>query len=520
MAATTAAPPMNDDDVQHSKYEIQTLPPDNINNNNDKSLVLVQQQETDVVTIAHPPAAPFTPSLSGKRKRLKPAKYQLPKIKKEKKKILTPKHMVKRDVSSSLSLGNKKNGTKDILDPVQISPTMVRAGKIQASLGNEYPSFIKMMVRSHVTSCFWMGLPLPFCKSFLPQQETPIVVEDENGEEHILKYIAYRFGLSAGWRTFAVGHNLHEGDVLIFQLVGPCKFKIYIVRANTPKVVDPAIRLLKDTEHKEHITPETGKTESKLKLRKCTTNSNSKGGSKSKESKCKTDTKSKGRKPSSSLRLTIVQKKQKQSESPIQVSSQPMEHSVLTSEVQEGPHKPNLLIELKTFKDFRIMVNKCCIDSELSEEIRQGYYNLCIAKNEILHDGVMDGVYYKLVVGMIGETVSIANVIKNCKPTTRKEEFDVWDSSLKSFEIMGMKVGFLRNRIRALATLAFESEEVKRCVEATEEKNRNANEIKVLEAKLAELYENNRKIDVLLGGLKKKAEEYEIEFKKKVDAPW
>ncbi|XP_071730936.1 B3 domain-containing protein Os01g0234100-like [Rutidosis leptorrhynchoides] len=386
---------------------------------------------------------------------------------------------------------------------------MVRAGEIQATLGNEYPSFCKTMIRSHVTNGFWMSLPMPFAKSFLPKQESPIVVEDENGEEHMLKYIAYRYGLSGGWRSFAVGHKLHEGDVLIFQLVGPCRFKIYINRTHTPNVVDSEILLLEDTEHKEQLTPgKRGKTESKSKRSKSTdTMSNGR--------KSKTNAKPKAR---TSLPLTMVKKKQKQSEPPPQLSSQLMEHSAVFSEVQDASAQP--IEELKTFKDFHIMVNKWCIDSELSEQIRLDYYNLCVAKNEILHDGVLDGVYYKLVAGMIGETVSIANMIKNCKPTTKKERFDVWDSSLKSFEIMGMKVGFLRNRVRALATLAFESEEAKRCAEAKKEKKRNLQEIRVLEAKVAELYERNLKIDGFLGGFKEKVEGYEVEFQKKVSEPW
>ncbi|XP_071710569.1 B3 domain-containing protein Os01g0234100-like isoform X2 [Rutidosis leptorrhynchoides] len=509
--ATTTTVPITDH-LQHSNHEIQIPPNTTINSvindiNNDKSLLLLPDEDENVVVtvaqfpIANPPVAPFTPSpnsssistLNGKRKRMKPDKYNPSLIKKEKKNIVTPKRKVKRDTSASSSLGNKKNRSKEILDPAQISATMFRAGEIQASLGNEYPSFCKMMVRSHVTKCFWMGLPFPFCKSYLPQQESPIVVIDEKGDEHIIKYIAYRFGFSAGWKTFAVGHNLHEGDVLIFQLVGPCKFKVYIVRTNTSNVVDSAIDLSKDTGSNEHrtsdlpkmvdATQEISTPEPKQKGRKRKTDSESNGSKstvlKSKGRKCKADTKPKGRKPSTSRSLSMVKNKQ------------PMEHSAVGPEVLEG-----------------------------SEEIRFDYYNLCVAKNELLHDGVLEGVYYKLVAGMIGETVSIANMIKNCKFITKKEQFDIWDSSLKSFEIMGMKVGFLRKRIRALVTLMFESEEAKRCAEAKEEKNKNAQEIKNLEAKVTELYESNRKIDVFLGGLKEKIEGYEVEFKKKVNEPW
>jgi hypothetical protein len=53
-------------------------------------------------------------------------------------------------------------------------------------------------------------------------------LEDECGKQYELKYIAYKTGLSAGWRQFSAAHKLLEGDVLIFQLVEPTKFKVMI----------------------------------------------------------------------------------------------------------------------------------------------------------------------------------------------------------------------------------------------------------------------------------------------------
>ncbi|GAA0174842.1 hypothetical protein LIER_28146 [Lithospermum erythrorhizon] len=50
-------------------------------------------------------------------------------------------------------------------------------------------------------------------------------------------------GLSAGWRGFSLAHNLEEGDV-VFHLVGFCRFKVYIVRANHLGEVDAALGLL------------------------------------------------------------------------------------------------------------------------------------------------------------------------------------------------------------------------------------------------------------------------------------
>lgn len=53
-----------------------------------------------------------------------------------------------------------------------------------------------------------------------------MTLEDEGGRQFQSKYIACKTGLSAGWRQFAASHKLLEGDVLVFQLVEPAKFKV------------------------------------------------------------------------------------------------------------------------------------------------------------------------------------------------------------------------------------------------------------------------------------------------------
>lgn len=67
---------------------------------------------------------------------------------------------------------------------------------------------------------------MPFCKIHLPTKDTTVTLDDENGEEFPIKYIAHKTGLSAGWRKFVAANKLIEGDVLVFQLTGPCRFKV------------------------------------------------------------------------------------------------------------------------------------------------------------------------------------------------------------------------------------------------------------------------------------------------------
>lgn len=106
-----------------------------------------------------------------------------------------------------------------------------RAEELQRDLKSHHPSFIKPMVRSHVSGCFWLGLPLQFCQNYLPSGELRMTLEDEEGMEHDVLYLGRKTGLSGGWKGFALTHGLEDGDVLIFELSQPARFKVHIVKA-------------------------------------------------------------------------------------------------------------------------------------------------------------------------------------------------------------------------------------------------------------------------------------------------
>lgn len=46
-------------------------------------------------------------------------------------------------------------------------------------------------------------------------------------------FISKRTGISGGWRAFALDHKLDDGDALVFELVEPTRFKVYIVRVSS-----------------------------------------------------------------------------------------------------------------------------------------------------------------------------------------------------------------------------------------------------------------------------------------------
>lgn len=128
-----------------------------------------------------------------------------------------------------------------------------KAEQIQSRLGADFPSFLKPMVQSHVSGCFWLGLPVYFCKSHLPLSDEMMTLEDENGDEFQTKYLAQKTGLSGGWRGFSIDHELVDGDALVFQLVSPTRFKVYIARAYDSEDNENKEDMEEDNEGKENI---------------------------------------------------------------------------------------------------------------------------------------------------------------------------------------------------------------------------------------------------------------------------
>uniref|UniRef100_A0A8R7PYG3 TF-B3 domain-containing protein n=1 Tax=Triticum urartu TaxID=4572 RepID=A0A8R7PYG3_TRIUA len=95
------------------------------------------------------------------------------------------------------------------------------------------PSFVKPMKQSHVTGGFWLGLPTQFCRLYLLESDHRITLEDEEGDEYETLYLALKTVLSAGWRKFALEHNLVDGDCLVFEWVVWNKFYVYIIRQSS-----------------------------------------------------------------------------------------------------------------------------------------------------------------------------------------------------------------------------------------------------------------------------------------------
>ncbi|KAK2410881.1 AP2/B3 transcriptional factor family protein [Trifolium repens] len=382
-----------------------------------------------------------------------------------------------------------------------ISSAVIQAEGLRSHLKPEFPSFVKSLVRSHVASCFWMGLPVAFCKRHLPDKDTTITLEDESGREYKTKYIACKTGLSAGWRQFSAVHKLLEGDVVVFQLVEPIKFKVYIIRAINSREVDGAFMNL------DSCTKQKGKNITDTDVVACNSPKRKNGKHVPQDIQNK--------------KKTIAPKMETKTKQFTEQFENDSDEAF--SEIFEGFKMPEFK-DLKGFKNFSIVVDGIPFDDELSTEVRNKYYKLCYNQQAFLHENLIRGLNYMLIVGIISEIVNIADAIKVSVISTPRVEFSNWDKTLHAFEKLGMNVEFLRVRLRRLVSIAYEMDnapETRRYLAyRTEDHSRAENEIKNMEIKLHELKEACSGFGDYLDSLKHKAERYEHKFQQEVAANW
>ncbi|KAL1801893.1 hypothetical protein ACET3Z_030540 [Daucus carota] len=387
-----------------------------------------------------------------------------------------------------------ETGDSHEFDGEKSSP-MDRALEIQANLASKFPSFVKNMLPSHVAGGFWLGLPKKFSEMHLPKHDKTVVLVDETELEHETKFLAEKTGLSGGWRGFSIAHKLKEKDVLVFHLIQECKFKVYIVRANALSEIDGAIGL--------------------LNLGACVKKMDSEG-----------------------LKITVMAPEEHFKQySPVH-SVQEKDMVALRNNVDAAADNYKMdtdnsgsddldcirfaesvvdFKDVKGFENFSIIVDRLIIDCEIPPDLRVKYYELCCSQKSYLHDELIDGLNLRLVVGVIFEIISIADAIRSSK-TRKCEDLKAWDNSLKAFEILGMKVGFLRARINKLLILSSDLEDaLKRKIV---EKAKAEEELEVLEIKRSRVKELIENSDYEIEAMKKKSKNLEAAFLEESQAPW
>ncbi|KAK9670697.1 hypothetical protein RND81_13G219000 [Saponaria officinalis] len=315
------------------------------------------------------------------------------------------------------------------------SSVMKQAEEVQANLPAEYPSFVKMMLPSHVSRVFWLHLPTKFCKDHLPICDSVVELVDEVGKIYECKYLVNKSGLSGGWRAFSLDHELKEGDVVVFQLIAVTTFKVYIVRKGSVDEFEGVLGL--------------------LRLDDC---------------RCQ--------EISENIAVT--------SESNPPLCDSPCNDSDhLESEVLDGICFSDVVVNfevLKGFSNFNIIVDGLVIDSKFSEANRKKYYELCCCQKCFLHEQLLKGLNCNLVIGIILETINIADAIRACTSSTSVEDLWTWEKTLKGFELLGMKVDFLQSKLNQMLDMANENNGLEKCVA---EQACASDKVRALENKLA-----------------------------------
>ncbi|GMY06021.1 B3 domain-containing protein Os01g0234100-like [Fagus crenata] len=440
-----------------------------------------------------------------------------PKINKRRRPLMTKEKLLLKQSSGFKQMTNKQavNNTKKFNGAASIimyskwkratvdsvydtfkaqSCVLERAKEIQATLDSEFPSLVKTMLPSHVTGGFWLGLPKQFCHSHLPKNDSKIVLEDESGEAFQTKYLVQKVGLSAGWRGFSIAHKLMEGDIVVFHLVKPFKFKVYIVRSKGSDEVDGALALLKLDACMQHMN-------------------------------CDKDTKACEETVNEDLNLLPQENIEKHnvmvSGTDLQPIADPSEDdSDFGSEILDGIRLSDSMVDFKqvrSIEDFSVLVNGLVINSELPKFLLTKYFGLCCSQKSFLHDHLLEGLNCKLAAGIISETINIADAIRVCKISTSQEHLSTWDKTLKAFEVLGMNVGFLRARLEQLVNISLKSERYKK---ARLERAHAEEEVQTLEAKLLEVKEKINSLDAEIENLDVAADRLELVFQEVANAPW
>ncbi|XP_019166154.1 PREDICTED: B3 domain-containing protein Os01g0234100-like [Ipomoea nil] len=368
------------------------------------------------------------------------------------------------------------------------SLTMQKAKALQASLDPTQPSFIKFLSRTYATLGFWVGLPPDFCKMYLPPHDHTIQLEGDNEKQYETKFIAERQRLCGGWRGFSLAHNLQEGDAVVFHLVQQYKFKVYTVRANNSdhmheRQLETAAKDVNVCQKMKTVVEQTVQTPYL-------------------EENCQNDG---------------------QPETDYELGD---EGFIFENDNEDSPAETEDDSSTEFFvdlKNFSIVVNGCPVDSKFSISARLKYYELCCAQKSYLHDGFAENINYTLAVGIILETVSIADNIKACTLSTPLTDFKSWDTTLSGFMHLGMDVGFLQERLSKLSSRAIEfqgSHEASRHSEIITEENDLNREIESVEKKLMELKEAMMDVQVEREALETQFATCNLAFCEMATRPW
>ncbi|XP_048502288.1 B3 domain-containing protein Os01g0234100 isoform X3 [Beta vulgaris subsp. vulgaris] len=265
-----------------------------------------------------------------------------------------------------------------------IKPSIIRqAEELRSRLEANYPCFIKPMLKSHVASCFWMGLPVPFCKMYLPQNDTYFILENQYGKKYRVKYLARKTALSGGWRGFSIAEELSQGDVLVFHLIQPTKFKVYVLRSDLTENDKPRVIQNLPAEVVQRGL-EVGTLEPSIETHRPSSISED----------------------DSLAEMSKSNRKNPSQKDVSKSNSGTPKHVLYPDAVGDGG--------IASFDEFVILLEDLLKkEYDLPHNLKHSYYKLCCSQNEFLHIHLLEGINPFLIAGIIIETVNVALAMKS-----------------------------------------------------------------------------------------------------------
>ncbi|XP_012852912.1 PREDICTED: B3 domain-containing protein Os01g0234100-like [Erythranthe guttata] len=195
-----------------------------------------------------------------------------------------------------------------------------------------------------------------------------------------------------GWRSFSIDNKLLEGDCLVFQLIEPCKFKVYIVKNKRLTKFDEANQ---DHFHRQPIEENSD--------------------------------------PIEVTRDKYLEHLSQKKERSIPIRNTAQDEYAYYSDMfgtqRSSEYSLVKFKDIKGFKGFSIYVDGQILDSEMLTRCREKYYELCKSQNMFLHEKLVRGLNGKLAAEMISETVKIANTIRAVNPMTGPARMECWDKT-------------------------------------------------------------------------------------------
>ncbi|EPS67917.1 hypothetical protein M569_06854, partial [Genlisea aurea] len=278
---------------------------------------------------------------------------------------------------------------------------------VQVNPPSQYPSFLKQLLKSHLSGKFYLGLPKKFCDEHLPSHDGTVILVDEDGQEYSTRYSFRKNRISGGWRGFSNAHKLMEGDSLVFHLLEPCRFKVYIVRACKASENSVSMVELPIPDSKKNPLPDPVETEHRV-----------------------------GRVHPTKRKRLIPDDKPGNA---ITLFNPNVIQSIRNS-VPDAKFK-----DVNDFEAFSIRLDGLILDSQIPIDVRTRYYYLCCSQK-----------ICNLAIVMIAETVVIADAIRSSSLSISLHQLECWEKTLKAFDDLGMVVGFMRSRLHRLIGLSHE----------------------------------------------------------------